>query len=61
LPADVAGTRNAATELDVVLDVKVQKHVSVQAGFAQVWGHTIFRNPVDDDAQFGYVQVSLKY
>jgi hypothetical protein len=56
-----AGTRNAATELDAVLNVDVRKGVSVQAGFAQIWGHTVFNGFVDDDAQFGYVQVSLKY
>ncbi|UCE85300.1 MAG: alginate export family protein [Deltaproteobacteria bacterium] len=56
-------TTNAATEIDAVLNVNVRKGVSVQAGYAHIWSHTVFQSPplADDDVDFGYVQVSLSY
>ena len=59
------GHRGLGTELDVVLDYKLHEHVSLQAGYAYLWGHGVFRQQglpsSDDDTRFGYLQVTASY
>jgi len=62
-----AGANDFGEELDLVLDVKVHDHVSVQAGYARLWGGEIIRNQINigertkRDLDFGYLQVVFSY
>jgi hypothetical protein len=47
----------------VVLSWNAHKHVTLQAGYAQLWGGDVFKvvSPSEPDTQFGYLQLHLKY
>jgi len=56
------GQRAVGTELDTIVNVKLTKWLSVQGGFAYIWGGDVWKaNFADEDIQFGYVQFVLKY
>jgi hypothetical protein len=61
------GDKAFAKELDVVVNVNVYKGVSVQGGYARMWGDNVVDNLVssgarnEDTVDWGYVQVQLQY
>jgi len=55
------GHRTGGTEIDAVVNYAVSKHLSVQGGFAHMWGHGVTNAFTDDDVTFGYLEVTLKY
>jgi hypothetical protein len=55
------GYRSGGTEIDAVVNYDVNQHLSVQGGYAYMWGHGIFNNFRDENVSFGYLQVALKY
>jgi hypothetical protein len=58
------GQRAVGTELDTIVNVKVTKWLSVQGGFAYIWGGDVWKadlTKADEDVKFGYVQFVLKY
>ncbi len=55
------GYRSHGTELDAVVNYAVNKHLSVQGGFAHMWGHGVANSFKDDGVAFGYLEVTLKY
>ncbi len=61
------GKHEVGTEIDVVVDVKLHKHVSVQGGYSYIWGGDVWeanKNAgrwVDADVEFGYLQLALNY
>ena len=61
------GKHEIGNELDVVVDWKLHKHISLQGGYAYLWGGDVFKsnpNPVlaaEPDVQFGYLQLHFKY
>ena len=61
------GSSNYGKELDTVVDVNVCQGFSVQGGYMHFWGDTVSRRQHENgdtngvDADFGYVQVTLKY
>jgi len=59
--ANEADARSLGTEIDLVVDVKVTSHLGVQAGYARIWGHGPRNAGRDDNTDFAYAQLSLKY
>jgi hypothetical protein len=64
------GKKEIGNELDIVLSWKLHEHVSLQGGYAHLWGGDVFEatfnsaNPTgltDPDVQFGFLQVHFKY
>ena len=58
------GHHTVGHEVDVVLNWNPTRWLSLQGGYAHLFGGPVFEaNPrrVDPDVQFGYVQVSLRY
>jgi len=61
------GDNQVAKELDLVVNVNICKGLSVQGGYAWMWGEDVIDNNVsagrlnDDELDFGYLQVSFKY
>jgi hypothetical protein len=55
------GYSGVATELDTVVNYTVNKHLSLQAGYAYMWGRGVWNTFSDEDVRFGYLQVTLKY
>jgi hypothetical protein len=58
------GKHEIGTEFDAVIDVKLYKGVSMQGGYAFIWGGDVWEaNPAftSADVEFGYLQLSLKY
>jgi hypothetical protein len=55
------GHTGVATELDAVVNVALHEHVSVQGGYAYMWGRGVWNAFDDEDVNFGYVQVQLEY
>jgi hypothetical protein len=61
--ARFTGETDVGDEIDVVLSWNAHKHVTLQAGYAQLWGGDVFKvvSPSEPDTQFGYLQLHLKY
>jgi hypothetical protein len=55
------GHNNLGTEIDLIVDFKVNEYLGLQAGYAYMFGHSVFNNLSDDDVKFGYLQATLKY
>jgi hypothetical protein len=61
------GHNDVATELDLIANYAVNKHLGVQAGFAYLWDGDVWDankaagNFASSDVMFGYLQVMLKY
>ena len=49
------------TEIDAVVNYNVNKHVSIQGGYAYMWGRGIFNTSSNPNVSFGYLQLALKY
>jgi hypothetical protein len=52
---------NLGTEIDLVVDFKLNQFLSFQAGYSYMWGHGAFNRLIEDDVEFGYLQVTAKY
>jgi hypothetical protein len=61
------GHNDVATEIDLIANYAVNKHVGVQAGFSYLWDGDVWDankaagNFASSDVMFGYLQVMLKY
>ncbi len=55
------GHRTGGTEIDAVVNYDVNKHVSIQGGYAHMWGHGIFNASTHENVAFGYLELTLKY
>lgn len=55
------GHHSLASEVDLVVSGKVNKHVSLEGGYSYVWGHAAFNDMPDDDVRFGYLQATFTY
>jgi hypothetical protein len=58
------GKERIATELDIVADVKLHDKISLQGGYSKMWGDSVWESNAsfaDDDVDFAYVQLSLRY
>jgi hypothetical protein len=49
------------TEIDAVVNYDLNKHVSIQGGYAYMWGRGIFNTSSNPNVSFGYLQLALKY
>ena len=59
---DLLGSDRVADELDVVVNWNVTKNLSLQGGYAYMWGKTGWERAfANEDVKFGYLQVTLKY
>jgi hypothetical protein len=57
-----AGSKRVARELDVVVNVNLIDHVSLQGGYAYMWGRTSWeRQFSNEDVKFAYGQVTVSY
>jgi hypothetical protein len=64
VPAATHGFNNeVGDELDIIVDWKLHPHVSLQGGYAYLWGGDVFeaKSPAEPDVQFGYLQLHFKY
>jgi hypothetical protein len=61
------GKHEVGTEIDVAVNVKLHKHVSLQGGYSFIWGGDVWEAKkadggwTDSDVEFGYLQIALKY
>ena len=57
------GRKDIGDELDIVLSWKLHKHVSLEGGYAHLWGSDVMKVnfPAEPDVQFSFVQVHFKY
>ena len=63
------GKSEVATELDIVASLKLWKGVELQGGYSYIWDGDVWDQLVasgasgfsDDDVQFGYIQLNVKY
>jgi len=61
------GNNNFGQELDVIANLKVNKHLSIQGGYAHFWGSDVAKFLRDttarnkSDVNFGYIQVAVNY
>ena len=61
------GKHEVGTEIDVVVDVNLHKHASLQGGYSHIWGGDVWKAKeaaggwADADVEFGYLQLSLHY
>jgi hypothetical protein len=61
------GKYEIGTEIDVVVDVKLHEHASLQGGYAFIFGGNVWEARedaggwADADVEFGYLQLALKY
>ncbi len=55
------GHHSLASEVDLVVSGKVNKHVSLEGGYSYVWGHAAFNDMSNDSTRFGYVQATFTY
>lgn len=57
------GHRGLGTEIDLVVDYKLNKNLAIQAGYAYMFGHAVFNSAPfsEDDVKFGYLQLTGKY
>ncbi len=58
VPLSSNGSTDVGHELDVVVSYSPLRGVSLAAGFARLWGGSVFNG---SDVDFGYVQLVLKY
>ena len=49
------------TEIDAVVNYDFNKHLSIQGGYAYMWGRGIFNTSNNSNVSFGYLQLALKY
>ena len=49
------------TEIDAVANYDFNKHLSIQGGYAYMWGRGIFNTSSNPNVSFGYLQLTLKY
>jgi hypothetical protein len=57
-----AGSKRVARERDVVVNVNLIDHVSLQGGYAYMWGRTSWeRQFSNEDVKFAYGQVTVSY
>jgi hypothetical protein len=59
--APPAGTRNAADEIDLVVNWNVHENLALEVGYARMWGHGVFKALSDRNVSFGYIQLTAKY
>ena len=61
------GDKNFGQELDVILALKLHDHLSVQTGYAHIWGSDVVKNQVAAGAKsrknlnFAYAQFTVSY
>jgi hypothetical protein len=55
------GHQAGGTEIDAVASYAFNKHLSIQGGYAYMWGRGIFNTSRNKDVSFGYLQLTLKY
>jgi hypothetical protein len=61
------GKSEVGTEIDLVINVKLHKHVSLQGGYAYIFDGDVWEANKDagtwsnSDVEFGYLQLALKY
>jgi hypothetical protein len=62
------GNNNFGQEIDLVTNLKVNKHLSLQAGYAHLWGGKVSKFLRDNsltrnrsDINFAYFQVAVNY
>ncbi len=58
VPLPSNGSTDVGHELDVVVSYSPLRGVSLAAGFARLWGGSVFNG---SDVDFGYVQLVVKY
>ncbi|HEY5656392.1 MAG TPA: alginate export family protein, partial [Myxococcota bacterium] len=64
VPATTHGfNKDVGDELDVVLTWKLNPHLSLEGGYAHLWGGDVFeaKSPQESDVQFGFLQAHFKY
>ena len=55
------GYKGAGTEIDAVLSYDFNSHLSIEAGYAYLWGRGIFNSFEHKNVSFGYLELTLKY
>jgi len=61
------GNNNFGQEIDVIANLKLHKHLSVQGGYSHLWGSDVIRFIRNEtgrskkDLDFGYIQVAVNY
>jgi hypothetical protein len=57
------GRKDIGDELDIVVNWKLHKHVSLAGGYAHLWGSDVMKVnfPSEPDVEFGFLQVHFKY
>lgn len=55
------GANDVGNEIDVVAGYKLHQHISVLAGFSQMFGGDVFSGATDDDTTFAFAQLVVKY
>ena len=55
------GRQAGGTEIDAVVNYNFNKHLSIQGGYAFMWGRGIFNTSSYEDVTFAYLELTLKY
>ena len=55
------GSTDVGHELDVVLSIPLRHGAVLSGGFARLWGGDVFDGQAQQNASFGYVEISFRY
>ena len=55
------GRQAGGTEIDLVAHYEVNRHLSIEGGYAYMWGRGIFNTSSYEDVTFAYLELTLKY
>jgi hypothetical protein len=55
------GAKSYGTEVDAVVSASLCPGVSLSGGYSRLWGHDFLDGNADEDVDFAYLQVTLKY
>jgi hypothetical protein len=56
------GSKEWGTEIDAVMSVTLCPAVSISGGYSHVWGHDFLQSTfADEDVDFAFLQIALKY